>query len=109
MSHSAKAEEFMSFALILASNIVTPRTGLFLVLLSCQPRVTVKSRFVYKVLMDLYSTEHLCIYPFRNTSDISIRVSSSEVYTIAVYLAIGNKIYVTVTFGWHYSRLLFRA
>ena len=30
MSHSAKAEEFMSFALILASNIVTPRVGLLL-------------------------------------------------------------------------------
>ena len=32
-------------------------------LLSCQPRVTVKSYFVYKVIMDLSSIEHLCINP----------------------------------------------
>ena len=32
-------------------------------LLSCQPRVTVTSCFVYKVIMDLYSIDHLCINP----------------------------------------------
>ena len=31
--------------------------------LSCQPRVTVTSSFVYKVIRDLESTDHLCINP----------------------------------------------
>ena len=31
------------------------------VVLSCQSRVTVTSCFVYKVIMDLYSIDHLCI------------------------------------------------
>ena len=31
--------------------------------LSCQPRVTVTSCFVYKVIRDLESTDHLCINP----------------------------------------------
>ena len=63
-----------------------------------------KSRFVYKAtcIRDLQSTDHLCIIPIR--SDLSIRISSSEVYTIVLYLAIVNNIYVTVTFGWHYSK-----
>ena len=30
-------------------------------LLSCQPRVTVTTRFVYKVIMELESIDHLCI------------------------------------------------
>ena len=34
-------------------------------LLSCQPRVTVTSRFVYKVIRDCVSIDHLCIYPIR--------------------------------------------
>ena len=33
------------------------------VLLSCQPRVTVTSCFVYKVISDLESIDHLCINP----------------------------------------------
>ena len=33
----------------------------YCVLLSCQPRVTVASCFVYKVLRDLESIDHLCI------------------------------------------------
>ena len=33
-------------------------------LLSCQPRVTVTSCFVYKVIRDLESIDHLCINPF---------------------------------------------
>ena len=37
-----------------------PRTLLF-----CQPRVTVTSYFVYKVIRDLYSIDHLCINPIR--------------------------------------------
>ena len=32
-------------------------------LLSCQPRVTVTSCFVYKVIRDLESIDHLCINP----------------------------------------------
>ena len=32
-------------------------------LLSCQPRVTVTSYFVYKVIRDLESIDHLCINP----------------------------------------------
>ena len=34
-----------------------------LVILSCQPRVTVTSCFVYKVKRDLESIYHLCINP----------------------------------------------
>ena len=33
------------------------------ILLSCQPRVTVTSCFVYKVIRDLESTDYLCINP----------------------------------------------
>ena len=32
-------------------------------LLSCQPRVTVTSCFVFKVIRDLKSIDHLCINP----------------------------------------------
>ena len=32
-------------------------------LLSCQPRVTVMSCFVFKVIRDLESIDHLCINP----------------------------------------------
>ena len=34
-------------------------------LLSCQPRVTVTSCFVYKVIRDLEPIDHLCINPIR--------------------------------------------
>ena len=34
-------------------------------LLSCQPRVTVTSCFVYKVISDSESIDHLCITPIR--------------------------------------------
>ena len=34
-------------------------------LLSCQPRVTVTSCFVYTVIRDLESIDHLCINPIR--------------------------------------------
>ena len=50
-------------------------------LLSCQPRETVTSCFVYKVIRDLESIDHLCINPIRrvglSTSDLSSPVSSS--------------------------------
>ena len=36
-----------------------------IVLLSCQPRVKVTSCFVYIVIRDLYSIDHLCINPIR--------------------------------------------
>ena len=44
-------------------------------LLSCQPKVTVASCFVYKVIMDFSSIDHLCINPIHRT-----RVGSSGVY-----------------------------
>ena len=62
-----------------------------LIVLSCQPRLTVTSCFVYKVITDLESIDHLCMNPIRR-SDLSIHVSSSEVYTFVFYLAIVNKI-----------------
>ena len=37
----------------------------FILLLSCQPRVTVTLCFVYKVIRDLESMDHLCINPSR--------------------------------------------
>ena len=52
-------------------------------LLPCQPRVTVTSCFVYKVIMDLESKDHLCINP--------IRISLSGVYKLIFYLTIVNK------------------
>ena len=44
-------------------------------LVSCQPRVTVTSCFVYKVIMDLESIYHFCFI-------LSIRVSKSGVYRL---------------------------
>ena len=49
-------------------------------LLSSQPRVTVMSFFVYKVITDLESIDH--------TSDLSIRISSSGAYKSMFYLSI---------------------
>ena len=69
-----------------------------------------RSCFVYKVIRDFKSIYHLCINHIRMiglieyTSTLSIRVSSSDVYTLMFYLTIVNKIYATVTFGWHVSR-----
>ena len=71
------------------------------VLLSSQPRVTVRSRFVYKVIRDLESVDHLCINPIR----ISIHVSSSGVYKLMFSLTIVKKYYITVTHGWHDSNM----
>ena len=44
---------------------LTQQRGLqvIILLLSCQPRVTVTSCFVYKVIRDLESIDHLCINP----------------------------------------------
>ena len=53
-------------------------------LLSCQPRVTVTSCFVFKVISDLESIYHLCINP--------IRVSSSGMHKLLFNLTIVNKI-----------------
>ena len=36
------------------------------IVLSCQPRVTVASRFVYKVILNLSSIDHLCINPIHS-------------------------------------------
>ena len=48
----------------LSSGPILTSTKLVL-LLSCQPRVTVISCFVFKVIRDLESIDHLCIYPMR--------------------------------------------
>ena len=63
--------------------------------LSCQPRVTVTSCFVYKVTRDLESIVHLHINPICrieliHISDLSIRVSSSEVYKFMLYTVVNN-------------------
>ena len=51
--------------------------------------------FVYKVIRDLESIDHLCINPIRRiglyTSDISIRISSNGVYKLKFYFKIVNK------------------
>ena len=52
--------------------------------------------FVYKVIMDLTSIDHLCINPILRLGLIhmyqSIRVSSSGVYKLMFYLTLVNKI-----------------
>ena len=53
-----------------------------------QPRVTVTSCFVYKVIRDLESIDHLCL----NTSDISICDSFKGVYMLMFQKTIENKI-----------------
>ena len=40
-------------------------TRLIVEILPCQPRVTVTSWFVYRVVGDLESIDHLCINPIR--------------------------------------------
>ena len=42
----------------------------FLDLLSCQPRVAVTSCFVYKVIRDLESIDHLCINPIHRIMNL---------------------------------------
>ena len=55
-------------------------------LLSCQPRATETSCFAYKVIRDLESIDHLFINPIHRigliTSDVSICISSSDVYKL---------------------------
>ena len=40
---------------------------------SCQPRVTVASCFVYKIIRNLELIDHLCINPIHTTSIITFR------------------------------------
>ena len=42
-------------------------------ILSCKPRVTVMSCFVYKVITDLESIDHLCINPINRIGFIHTR------------------------------------
>ena len=64
--------------------------------------MTVTSCFVYKVINDLESIYHFCIY----TSDLSIRVSKSKVYKLMLYLTLVNKLlHITVTLGCHDSNV----
>ena len=65
-------------------------------ILSSQPRVTVTPFFVYKVIRDLESIDHLCIDPIRRIGlihkwSIDSRYSSG-VYKLMFYLTIVNKV-----------------
>ena len=58
-------------------------------LLSCQPRVTVMSGFVYKVIRDLESIDHLCINPIHRIGfihkwyiDLCLLKRSVQVYVL---------------------------
>ena len=51
---------------------------IFVILLSCQPRVTVTSCFVNKVIRDLESLDHLCINPIRRIGLIHKRSIDSH-------------------------------
>ena len=55
--HYSASESYFNFELLLF--------GPGMVLLSCQPRVTVMSCFVFKVIRDLESIYHLCVNPIR--------------------------------------------
>ena len=46
-------------------------------LLTCQPRVTVTTYFVYKVIRDLESIDRLCINPIR-------RINTQVIYRLAL-------------------------
>ena len=82
---------FISGVLLLVVGYLTVSGEWYLnELLSCQPRVTVTSCFVYKVIRDLYSIDHMCIYPTQYTSDLSIRVSSRGGYKLKFHLTIVN-------------------
>ena len=63
--------------------------------LSCQPRVTVTSCLVYKVIRDLESIDHLCINPIRMIGFIHKRSIDSRKLKlsvhVSVYLALVNK------------------
>ena len=52
-----------------------------IIILSCQPRVTVTSCFVNKVIRDLYSIDHLCITYIINTQVIYRFASAQVEYT----------------------------
>ena len=55
-------------------------------LLSYQPRVTVASCFVYKVIMDLLSIDHLCINPIRRKGLIHMwAIDSRRIKWISKY------------------------
>ena len=71
-------------------SLISPSTifshcRVFNFVLSCQPRVTKTSCFVYKVIRDLESIDHLCINPILYISDLSIRDSSRGVYKLVFY------------------------
>ena len=56
-------------------------------LLSCQPRVTVTT-FVYKVIRDLESIDHLFINPICRIGLIHKRALDSRLYTLVFYFTI---------------------
>ena len=62
---------FISGVLLLVVGYLTVSGEWYLnELLSCQPRVTVTSCFVYKVIRDLYPIDHMCINPIRRIGSI---------------------------------------
>ena len=65
-------------------------------LLSCQPRRDIDVKFVYKVIRDLESIDHLCINPTRKIGlihklSIDLRMLKWSVH-VSVYLAIVNEV-----------------
>ena len=59
-------KEFMNLNLLvkeLSNHTMTQINLEHVILLTCQPGVTVTSCFVYKVIRDLESIDHLCINP----------------------------------------------
>ena len=64
--------------------------------LSYQPRVTVTPCFIYKVIRDLESIDHLCINPIRRIGlihELSFdSCNPSKVYKLVSNLAIVNKV-----------------
>ena len=57
-------------------------------LLSCQPRVTGKSCFVYKVIRNLLSIDHLCINPTQDriNTQVIYRFALAQVECKVIYL-----------------------
>ena len=52
-------------------------------LLTCQPRVTVTSFFVYKVITDLEPIDHLCINPIHMIG-LHDRINTQVIYRFAL-------------------------
>ena len=60
-------------------------------IMSCQTRVTVTSYFVYKVIWDLKSIDHLCINPILDEINTQV-IYLFALFKLLLYLTIVNKI-----------------